>query len=397
MNVRIFFLALGMVASGMNSLLIAGLLPEIAHTLGASEAAVGVSVSVLACTYALTAPFIPIVFSRFSRRAIAIAALIVFLGGVVLSAFAWDIWSFYAARAVVALGTAAYTAQAIAAAIEISPPGRKGAAAAWVSMGFAVSMALGVPVGTLLGEAFGYRSAFLLTAAIAAVTLAGLVSVRMSVRAERSTLRKQFRPLAEPVVLAVLLFTFLYSISFFSVLTYMFPVLEFAADADAAMVTAALALFGICNIVSMAVGGRLIDRFGSLAVILVCVLVMSVATPVLGVPLGPVVAFAAIAAFGLTGSLVGPSTNALLGHMHPTNPATLVGANMSAVQLGAAAGGAVGALMLTGPGANWIAYAAGVAALLSAIVCAGLLRARRAQRASRTRQPRQTEPTEAAA
>ena len=70
MNVRIFFLALGMVAAGMNSLLIAGLLPEIARALGATEAAVGVSVSVYAFTYAVTGPFIPVVFSRFSRPSI---------------------------------------------------------------------------------------------------------------------------------------------------------------------------------------------------------------------------------------------------------------------------------------------------------------------------------------
>ncbi|WP_173922412.1 MFS transporter [Agromyces sp. Marseille-P2726] len=373
MNLRIFFLALGMVASGMNSLVVAGLLPEIARALGTTEAAVGVSVSVLAFTYALTAPFIPIAFARFSRRTIAIGAMIIFLIGVVLSAFAWDIWSFYAARAIVALGTAAYTAQAIAAAIEISPPDRKGAAAAWVSMGFAVSMALGVPVGTLLGEAFGYRVAFLLTATIAAVTLLGLVFMRLSVRAARSTLRLQFRPLATVPVLAVMLFTLLYSVSFFIVLTYMFPILELAAEADATMVASALALFGICNVLSMAVGGRLIDRFGSLAVILICVLVMSIATPLLGAPIGTVGAFVAVAAFGLTGSLVGPSTNVLLGRMHPTNPATLVGANMSAVQLGAAAGAAVGAILLTGSGANWIAFTAGFAALLSAVTCGGIL------------------------
>ncbi|WP_167042163.1 MFS transporter [Salinibacterium sp. ZJ454] len=380
MNVRIFFLALGMVASGMNSLLIAGLLPQIARSLDVSEAAVGISVSVLAVTYALTAPFIPIVFSRFSRRAILMVAMVVFLIGVLLSAFAWDISSFYAARAIVGLGAAAYAAQAMAAAIEIAPPGRQGAAAAWVSMGFAVSMALGVPVGTLLGGAFGYRIAFLVTALIGAVALIGLTSVRIARRADRSTLRQQFRPLASPVVLAVLTLTLFYSVSFFIILTYLYPILVSAAGADGTMVAAALAVFGVCNIVSMGIGGRLIDRFGGLSVIVVCLLVMSVATPLLGAPIGAVGAFIAIAAFGLTGSLIGPATNVALGAMHPQNPATVVGANMSAVQLGAAVGGAAGAAILTSHGASWIAFAAGPPAILAAGICGGILLVRRARR-----------------
>lgn len=379
MNVRIFFLALGMAAAGMNSLLIAGLLPEIARTLGTTEALVGASVSVFAVTYAVAGPFIPVVFSRFSRRAITMSAMTLILGGILLSAFAGDVWTFYVARAIAGLGTAAYTAQAMAAAMEISPPGRSGAAATWVSMGFAVSMTLGVPAGTLLGDAFGYRVAFLLPAVIAVVAILGLTTVRVAVRAVRPSLREQFRPLASTSVAAVFLALLLYSISYFAALTYLHPILVEGAGVDGAMMAAALGLFGVCNIASMGVGGRLIDRFGGLAVVMVCVLVMGVATPLMGAPIG-LLAFVAIAAFGLTGSLVGAASNVELGHMHPQNSATLVGANMSAVQLGAAFGSTMGAAILAGPGASWIAYAAGPPALLAAGICWRILVVRRSQR-----------------
>ncbi|MGO4689681.1 MFS transporter [Glaciibacter sp. 2TAF33] len=384
MNIRILVLAFGMVASGMNSLLVAGLLPAVARSLDTTEAAVGISVSVLALTYALTAPFIPIAFSRFGRRAILIAAMIVFLIGVLLSAFAWDIWSFYLARAISGLGAAAYAAQAIAAAIEISPPGRKGAAASWVSMGFAVSMALGVPVGTLLGNAFGYPIAFLLTALIGVVTVIALMTMRLAIPVHpvAPSVRQQFRPLASPPVLAVLAFTFFYSVSFFIVLIYLSPILVSAAGVDVTMVAAALAVFGVCNVVSMAIGGRLIDRFGGLAVIVVCLMVMSVVTPLLGAPVGALGAFLSIAAFGLTGSVIGPATNVVLGRMHPQNPATVVGANMSAVQLGAAVGGAAGAAILTAAGASWTAFAAGPPAITAAFICCGVILVRRARKST---------------
>ncbi len=381
-NLRIFFLALGMVAAGMNSLLIAGLLPEIAATLETTEAAVGLSASALALTYALTGPFIPIVFSRFSRRAIMMAAMSIFLVGVLLSAFAWDIWSFYAARAIVGLGTAAFSAQAMAAAMEIAPPDRKGAAVTWVAMGFAVSMALGVPAGTLLGEAFGYRIAFLVTAAIGAIALAGFPIVRISVSPKRPTLREQFRPLVQPEVVSVLVLMVFYASSFYMVLTYLFPILVEAAGADATMVAVALTVFGLCNIASMAIGGRLIDRVGGLAVVVTCLLVMGIATPLLGLQIGFLGAVIAIAAFGLTGCLVGPSTNVVLGELHPQNPATVVGAGMSAVQLGGVVAGALGAALLAGPGASWVAFVAGPFALLAALVSGGLLLVRRARRAA---------------
>lgn len=379
MNVRIFFLALGMVGAGMNSLLIAGLLPEIALTLDTTEASVGISVAVSAFMYAVSGPFIPIVFSRFSRRAVMMSAMTLLLCGLLLSAFAWDIGTFYVARAITGLGTAAYTAQAMAAAMEISPPGRSGAAATWVGMGFAVSLALGVPFGTLLGDAFGYRVAFLLAAVIAAVTVLGLISVRVAVRTERLSLREQFRPLVSPSVLVILLAIVLYAVSYFMTLTYLHPILVQGAGVDSRWVAAALAVFGVCNIVSMGVGGRLIDRFGGLAVVTVCVVVMSVATPFMGAPIG-LAAFIAIAAFGLTGSLVGAASNVELGRAHPQNAATVVGANMSAVQLGAALGSAVGASLLVGPGASWIAYAAGPPAVLAAAICGGIILVRRSRR-----------------
>jgi predicted MFS family arabinose efflux permease len=147
------------------------------------------------------------------------------------------------------------------------------------------------------------------------------------------------------------------------------------------MVAGALAVFGVSNIVSMGVGGRLIDRFGGLPVVIVCALVMGLAIPLMGAPVG-LLAFAAIAAFGLTGSLVGPAAVVELGHMHPQNPATVVGANMSVVQLGAALGSTMGAALLVGPGPSWIAYAAGPPALLTAVICGGIVLMRRVRRTS---------------
>jgi predicted MFS family arabinose efflux permease len=379
-NARIFFLALGMVACGMNSLLTAGLLPEIARTLGTSEAVVGASVAAYALTYAITGPFVPILFSRFDRRAIMICAMVLMLAGLLLSAFAWQVWIFYAARMITGLATAAYSAQAMAAAMEIAPAGRSGTATTWVGMGFAVAMALGVPVGTILGDAFGFRVAFLLAGIIAVAAILGLFTVRVTVRPERTSLRQQFQPFTSPAVIAVMVAILLYSISFFIVLTYLHPILVEGAGIDRTLVAGALSLFGVCNIISMVVGGRLIDRFGGLVVVVGCLLVMSVATPLMGAPIGLAVFFA-VAAFGLTGSVVGPASNVELGRIHPQNPATVVGANMAAVQVGAGIGSAAGAALLLGPGASWIAYAAGPPALAAAALCAGIVLVRRARRA----------------
>lgn len=377
MNARILLLALGMAASGMNSLLIAGLLPAVAETLNSTEPAVGLSVAVHACLYALTAPFMPIAFSRFTRKSVIIGSLAVLVVSLLLSAAAWDLASFYVARALGGVATAAFTAQAIATAIEISPPNKKGAAATWVTMGFAVSMALGVPVGTLLGGLYGYRVAFLLTAAVAATALLGLALSRIDVRAGSATLREQFRPFGSPVVLSVMAFTLLYATAFFGVLTYLYPILEASIGASGATVAAALAIFGICNIISMFIGGKLIDRFSGLAVIFYCLVIMGLVTPLIGAPVGVAGVFLAVAAFGLTGALVGPATNVELGYLYPQNPATVVGATMAAVQLGAVAGSAAGAALLSGPGAQWIAFASGPSALLAAAICFGLLYRRR--------------------
>lgn len=382
MNFRIFFLALGMVASGMNSLLVAGLLPEIARTLDTSEAVVGGSVAALAITYALTGPFVPIVFARISSRTIMVCAMILLLLGLLLSAFAPTVAVFYIARAITGLAVAAYTAQAMSTAMRIAPEGRSGSAAAWVGMGFAVAMALGVPVGTVIGDAFGYRVAFLLPAGIALVTIAGLFGIRTPGRKDDQTLRQRFRPLGLPIVVLVMGAVLLYAVAYFMVLTYLHPILVRGAGIDASLVAVALSVFGVATIASMAVGGRLIDRFGGLPVFIACVLVMSIALPLIGSPIG-LWSLIAVAVFGLTGSVVGPASNVELTQLHPLHSATLIGASMAMVQLGAAIGSAIGAAVLVGPGSSWIAYIAGPFSLLAVAVAAAVAVSRRARR-SRT-------------
>lgn len=359
----------------MNSLLTGGLLPSVAEALDTAEAVVGASVSAYALAYAFSAPFLPIALGRFSRRAIMVISMALLIGGILLSAFAASVWTFYIARAVTGLATAAFTAQAMASAMQLAPPGKAGAATTWVGMGFAVAMALGVPVGTLLGETVGFRWAYGLAAAIGVIALAGVSTVRVPAPRERPTLRVQLSPFTSPSVLVLLLAVVFYAVTYFTILAFLNPILVDAAGLDGTWVAGALAIFGIGNIISMFFGGALIDRFGGLWVATVCMTVMAIANPLLGLAIGPF-ALVAIAAFGMTGSIVGPACNVELAKMQPLNPATVVGANMAAVQVGSAIGGVLGATLLASAGAQVVAFVAGPAALVGAVICAGILLAR---------------------
>ncbi|MCI1747866.1 MAG: MFS transporter [Acidipropionibacterium sp.] len=229
---KLWPLVLSATALGINSYVIAGILPDIASSLHVSQGSVGLGVATFTAAYALSAPWLPGVLTRTgtTRRALLIA-LAVFTVGSAITAASPSLGVFLAARAVAGAGAGALTALATGAA-GVMLPGRRGAAMAMVTFGLSLGTVAGVPIGMLIAGRIGWRATIGLIVVLALIGLAAIaargamippLAAAPQAAADSAATGHATRVLAGGVVLA-----FLLGIGSLGLYTYLMPI---AADA----------------------------------------------------------------------------------------------------------------------------------------------------------------------
>lgn len=166
---RLTLLAGALFIVSTNSLNIAGLLPDIAETLGVSVGSVGYGITVYGVVAAIASPVLAAVLSRRSRTVMLACGLAVVAVGTMASALAPDLSWFIGGRAVAALGGAIVVPAVTAVAPEIVSPERRGRALAAVGLGFTAASALGAPLATALAALTDWRVSMGIVAASAAL------------------------------------------------------------------------------------------------------------------------------------------------------------------------------------------------------------------------------------
>ena len=152
-------LSFGNLVIGTGTLIIAGLLNEMAADLQTSITAIGQLITGYALAVCFGAPILAGLTSRMERHTLLIAALVIFAAGHLLAAVAPGYGTLMVLRVATGFGAAIFTPQAAATAGMLVPPEQRGRAIATVFLGFSVATVLGVPLGTYLGGHFGWRAA----------------------------------------------------------------------------------------------------------------------------------------------------------------------------------------------------------------------------------------------
>src|SRR5476651_1753810 len=147
--------------------IIVGLLPSIARDLDVSVSQAGLLVTLFAFTVAVFGPFLTAFCARFERRRLFIGVLIMFGLANTLAAMAPNIGVMALARLIPALGLPVFWALASETAVGIVRPEHAGRAISKITFGIVCATVFGIPVGTLISDAFGWRSAFGVLAVIA--------------------------------------------------------------------------------------------------------------------------------------------------------------------------------------------------------------------------------------
>lgn len=270
----LFALAVAAFGIGTTEFVIMGLLPDVARDLGVSAPAAGMLVSGYALGVAAGAPLLAIITARWPRKQALVGLMSLFIVGNILCAIAPTYNLLMVARVVTAFCHAAFFGIGAVVAAELVPREKRAQAVALMFTGLTAANILGVPFGTALGHAAGWRSTF------AAITVIGLLAVLMlwiclpkKIPMQGGSIFQEFRAIAQTQVQLSLLISTLASISMFSVLTYIAYILLDVTGFSAQQESWVLLLFGAGITVGGLAGGRLADwrLMPVLAALFVCI------------------------------------------------------------------------------------------------------------------------------
>lgn len=354
----LYLLALGAFAIGTEGFMIAGILPEIAHDLSTTVAAAGQLVTIFALAYALCSPILTALTSQFDRRTVLIVAMLAFTLSNLLAGFAGNYMALIIARILLALAAGLYMPGAFALASALVNPERRGRALAVVNAGITVAIALGVPLGTVVGNHYGWRATFLCVALLAGVATLGLfvgLSSKVGQGIAVASLQQRFAVMRKPAVLQALLMTTLWSTGTYAVYTYLPTLLGAATHLTGALIGVGFFLWGAAAAVGVFLGGACNDKFGSVRVILVGLPVLaatlaslSVIAHLLSLQAAVLPMLVGIVIWGIAAWAIHPAQQARLIEISGSEVAPIaLSLNASFLYLGFALGAALGAFVIS--------------------------------------------------
>ncbi|UBU15896.1 MFS transporter [Nonomuraea gerenzanensis] len=350
---------------------IAGVLPAISADLGVSEAAGGQLVTAFSLAFALAAPVASVVTVTWPRRGLLTGALALFVVANWAAALTTSYVLLMGLRVLAAVAAAAVVPAAYAIATTLAPAGRQGRYLALVMGGLTGSLALGVPIGTWVGGAFGWQATFWAGGALGVVALVALrVTLPETPPVPALPIRERLAPLARPQVLLGLLGIVAIVLGSMMVLTYLAPYLHDLAGAGPAALGWVFVLAGVAGFAGGQLGGRAADRWGPDRALVTGVVGFAVVMAALGacwflrpVPLVALLPLLIVWA-GVSWWIPPPAQTRLLALAGPAGPQALA-LNSSAVYVGVSGGGAVGGLVLGGHGSGWLPVVAACVELVA--------------------------------
>ncbi|MDR8408538.1 MFS transporter [Nonomuraea sp. 3-1Str] len=367
MPLALFALAISAFGIGTTEFITNGLLPDLATDFGVTIPTAGLLVSGYALGVAVGGPPLTMLGGRLPRKTMLLALMVLFIAGNLLSALAPSYGVLMIGRVLAAFAHGAYFGVGSVVAAELVAPQKRASAIALMFTGLTLANVAGVPLGTWIGQGFGWRATFWLVVAIGVAGLAGVLAlVPRRPRPEGGVLRElaTFRSGGVWLALAMTVFGFA---PVFAVITFVAPMMTGVGGFSAGAVPVVMALFGVGLVVGNLVGGRLADRavmpaiYGSVALLTVLAVALAL------VARNQIAFMVVITLFGLAGFATVPPLQTRVLDAAAGAPTLASAANIGAFNVGNAIGSfAAGLTIEAGLGyvaPAWTAALLGVAGL----------------------------------
>lgn len=264
MPIALFALTLSAFAIGTTEFVIVGLVPTIAQDLGVTLPSAGLLVSLYALGVAVGAPVLTALTGRWNRKAVLLSLMSLFIVGNILAWLAPNYGSLITARILTGLAHGVFFSIGSTIATSLVPKEKEASAIAIMFTGLTVALVTGVPLGTFIGQTFGWRATFLTVAALGAIALIGsafLVPKNLK-QSKPATLRQQLEVITHPRLLLVYAMTAIGYGGTFTAFTYLTPILGDVTGFASGMVSLLLLVYGVSVATGNIWGGKLADRLG---------------------------------------------------------------------------------------------------------------------------------------
>lgn len=357
MPLALYLLALAVFAMGTSEFMLAGLVPEIAASLDVSVGTAGLLTSAFAVGMIVGAPIMAAFARRWPARSALLGCVVLFALCHVVAATTPSFSVLFATRVSAAIANAGFLAVALSTATCLVAPDQKGRALAVLLSGTTIATVAGVPAGALLGTAMGWQATFWAVALLcvpAAVGILAGIRPRTEPAPEGSdggtSLGYELAQLRAPRLLMAMLLGALVNGGTFAAFTFLAPVVTETAGLDEVWVPLALVLFGIGSFVGVTAAGRLSDRRPRLT-LGVAAPILLLGWPALALLAGhPVLLLILVFVQGVFAFAVGSTLIARV--LYAASEAPTMGGSYAtaALNIGAAAGPAIGAVALSGFG-----------------------------------------------
>ncbi len=278
MPIALFALTLSAFAIGTTEFVIVGLVPTIAADLGVSLPSAGLLVSLYAVGVAIGAPVLTALTGRWNRKLVLLSLMALFVAGNLLAWQAPGYESLIVARVLTGLAHGVFFSIGSTIATGLVAKEKEASAIAIMFTGLTVALVTGVPLGTWIGQSFGWRATFLVVSGLGTLALIGsaLLVPNNLKQSKAASLNEQIKVLVQPRLLLVYIMTILGYGGTFTAFTYLAPILQEETGFAPSAISLIMLVYGVSVAVGNIYGGKLADKKGPVRALSLIFTVLSI-------------------------------------------------------------------------------------------------------------------------
>ncbi|EJN6828984.1 MFS transporter [Vibrio cidicii] len=264
MPLALLALTLSAFAIGTTEFVIVGLIPTMAADLAVSIPSAGLLVSLYALGVAVGAPVLTALSGKWNRKYVLLAVMSLFVIGNLLAWQAPGYNTLILARILTGLAHGVFFSIGSTIATGLVPKEKAASAIALMFTGLTVALVTGVPLGTYIGQTFGWQATFLIVALLGLIALIGSAflvpnNLKQPAAAKFSS---QLRVLTQPRLLLVYAITALGYGGTFTAFTFLAPILQQEAGFSASAISIIMLVYGVSVAIGNLWGGKMADKMG---------------------------------------------------------------------------------------------------------------------------------------